>query len=101
MYVLCIQALKPGKSTITVKANGVTLPAVTVDVFGKITSLTLSASGTSSLTEGNSSIDKFFTIVGKDAAGQVINDTDKTYADFRIQLLVPRETPIECELPIP
>ncbi|MBV6397461.1 MAG: hypothetical protein HFACDABA_03075 [Anaerolineales bacterium] len=28
-------------------------------------------------------------------------EPDKTYADVRIQLLVPRETPIECELPIP
>jgi len=28
-------------------------------------------------------------------------EPDKTYSDFRIQLLVPRETPIECELPIP
>lgn len=28
-------------------------------------------------------------------------EPDKTYPDFRIQLLVPRETPIECDLPIP
>ena len=28
-------------------------------------------------------------------------EPDKTYADFRIQLLVPREIPIECDLPIP
>ena len=28
-------------------------------------------------------------------------EPDKTYADFRIQLLVPRVTPIECDLPIP
>jgi len=28
-------------------------------------------------------------------------EPDKTYADFRIQLLTPRQTPIECDLPIP
>jgi hypothetical protein len=28
-------------------------------------------------------------------------EPDKTYSDFRIQLLVPRETPVECDLPIP
>ena len=28
-------------------------------------------------------------------------EPDKTYADFRIQVLVPRQTPIECDLPIP
>jgi len=28
-------------------------------------------------------------------------EPDKTYADFRVQLLVPRVAPIECDLPIP
>ena len=28
-------------------------------------------------------------------------EPDKTYADFRIQVLIPRKTPLECDLPIP
>jgi len=76
-FYLCLRVkddAKPGKSTITVKANGATLTTFSVTVYGDLDSLTLSAKrGYTSVAEGNSEIDAFFTVVGKDSAGQTIN----------------------------
>jgi hypothetical protein len=76
-FFLCFRvkdATKPGKSTITVTANGVKLTTITMTVLGDLKSLTLSAKrGYASVATGNAEIDKFFTVIGKDSAGQVIN----------------------------
>ena len=76
-FYLCLRVkdnAKPGKSTITVKANGATLTTFSVTVYGDLDSLTLSAKrGYTNVAEGNSEIDAFFTVVGKDSAGQTIN----------------------------
>jgi hypothetical protein len=85
-FYLCLRvkdATKPGKSTITIKANGVTLTTLSVTVLGDLASLTLSAKrGYTNVAEENHEIDEFFTVIGKDSAGQVINNgqaTEDTY----------------------
>jgi len=78
-FFLCFRvkdATKPGKSTITVKANGVTLTTITMTVLGDLKSLTLSAKrGYTAVATGNAEISEFFTVIGKDSAGQEINNT--------------------------
>jgi len=78
-FRLCFRvkdSTKPGKSTITVTANGVKLTTITMTVLGDLKSLTLSAKrGYASVATGNADIDDFFTVIGKDSAGQVINQT--------------------------
>ena len=85
-FFLCFRVIddtKPGKSTITVKANGVTLSTTTMTVLGDLASLTLSAKrGYTQVARANHEIDDFFTIVAKDSAGQVINTGQKdTYIE--------------------
>ena len=76
-FFLCFRvkdATKPGKSTITVTANGVKLTTITMTVLGDLASLTLSAKrGYTAVATGNAEIDEFFTVIGKDSAGQAIN----------------------------
>ena len=76
-FYLCLRVkddTKPGKSTITIKANGATLTTFSVTVLGDLASLTLTANrGYTNVAEGNHEIDGFFRVVGKDSAGQVIN----------------------------
>jgi hypothetical protein len=76
-FFLCFRvkdATKPGKSTITVTANGVKLTTITMTVLGDLASLTLSAKrGYTAVATGNAEISEFFTVVGKDSAGQAIN----------------------------
>ena len=78
-YYLCVRvkdSAKPGSGTITVKANGATVFTVPFTVLGDLATLTLSAKrGYTSIAEANHEIDAFFTVVGKDSAGQVINAT--------------------------
>ena len=76
-FFLCFRvkdATKPGKSTITVTANGVKLTTITMTVLGDLASLTLSAKrGYTAVATGNAEINEFFTVIGKDSAGQAIN----------------------------
>jgi hypothetical protein len=78
-YWLCVRvkdSTKPGSGTITVKANGATVYTIPFTVIGDLASLTISAKrGYTNVAEGNHEIDAFFTVVGKDSAGQVINAT--------------------------
>ena len=87
-FFLCFRVkdeTKPGKSTITVTANGVKMTTLTVTVLGDLASLTLSAKrGYTQVARGNERIEDFFTIVGKDSAGQSINglnDAKDLYLD--------------------
>jgi hypothetical protein len=75
IYNLCIESNgNPGKATITVKADGVTLPAVTVTTLGDLATLTLSVTnGHNYIAQENDGVDKYFTVVGKDSAGQILN----------------------------
>jgi hypothetical protein len=75
VYHLCIESNgNAGKATITVKADGVTLPAVTVTTLGDLATLTLSVTnGHNYVAQDNDSVDKYFTVVGKDSAGQTLN----------------------------
>jgi len=79
VYWLCVRvkdSTKPGSGTITVKANGATVYTVPFTVLGDLKTLTLSAKrGYTNVAEGNHEIDAFFTVVGKDSAGQTINAT--------------------------
>jgi len=81
-YILCVYPNRAGKATITVKADGVTLPAVTVTVFGDLATLTLSVrNGHPYVAADNAGVDRYFRVVGKDSAGQVLNGTgDGAYA---------------------
>ena len=74
-YVLCIYSNgKAGKATVTVTADGVSLPSFTVTTFGTLASLTLAVrNGHNYVAEDNDAVASYFTIVGKDSAGQVLN----------------------------
>lgn len=73
-YVLCFYPNRAGKATITVVADGVTLPAVTVTAFGDLTTLTLAVrNGHNYIADGNAEVASYFTVVAKDSAGQVMN----------------------------
>ncbi len=79
-YYLCIKPVGKttlGTSTLTVKANGVTIYSNTVQVIGDLRSLTLSITdGYNRVSADNSAYGSFFTVLGKDRAGQVINKVD-------------------------
>jgi len=84
-YYLCIAAKSyktPGTATITVTANGVTLPKVTVRALGDLASLTVAPVGSTLVSEGNNEVDRFIQVIGKDAAGQVINDNDQSLSQW-------------------
>ena len=75
-FYLCIQSKSKnslGTSTITITANGVKVATLTVQVIGDINSLTATAAYPRIAME-NGDLHKFMTVVGKDAAGQVINN---------------------------
>ena len=82
-YFLCLDPISyttPGVSTITITANGVKIFTLTVKVLGDLKSLTVSTTyGSNAVAEGNMYMDNFFKLVGKDAAGQVLNGSG--YAD--------------------
>jgi hypothetical protein len=64
-----------GTSTITVKANGTTVAVFPVNVLGDLHELELSTTdGQNRVSADNAEYGKFWTIVGKDAAGQAINE---------------------------
>ena len=92
VYILCYRPLdntKPGTSTITVTANGVKVKTVTIRSLGDLDSLTLSNTyGYSNIAESNNGIGKFFKYVGKDSAGQVINDSATSMSPFSLQAWV-------------
>ena len=80
-YHLCFYAKKPGTSTVTITANGVALRPVTILALGDLATLELSANlGTTRVAADNQGIGRFFKLVGKDSAGQVINDTNRSLA---------------------
>lgn len=76
-FFLCISPVSKntlGTSTITVKAEGVTIAVFTVRVLGDLHSITLSSTdGQNRVAANNAEYGYFWTIVGKDAAGQKIN----------------------------
>jgi len=76
-YFLCISPVSKntlGTSTITVKAENVTIAVFTVRVLGDLHSITLSTTdGQNRVAADNAAYGDFWTIVGKDAAGQAIN----------------------------
>ena len=75
-FFLCIQSKSKnslGTSTITITANGVKVATLTVQVIGDLNSLTASAAYPR-IAMDNGDLHKFMTVVGKDAAGQVINN---------------------------
>jgi hypothetical protein len=75
-FMLCIQAKSKnslGTSQITVTANGVKVATLTIQVIGDLHSLALTAAYPRVAME-NGDIHKFFSVVGKDSAGQVINN---------------------------
>jgi hypothetical protein len=75
LYKLCIYSNdKAGKATVTVTADGVSLPSFTVTTFGTLASLTLSVrNGHNYVAEDNDGVSRYFSIVGKDSAGQTLN----------------------------
>ena len=75
-YALCVRAksaTKPGISTVTITANGVKLPPITIKSLGDLDSLELSTANTTTIAEDNAGVGKYFSMVGKDSAGNVIN----------------------------
>ena len=82
-YYLCIKPVSKttlGTSTITVSANGVKIWTGTVQVLGDLKTITVSAtSGYLNVAAGNDQVHNFFTIIGKDAAGQAINGKDDAF----------------------
>ena len=76
-YHLCIQPVSKttlGVSTLTVKADGVTIYTGKIQVLGDLKTLSLSITdGYNRVSANNSAVGNFWTIVGKDAAGQAIN----------------------------
>ena len=80
-YHLCFYAKRAGTSTVTITANGVALRPVSIMALGDLATLTLSANyGTTRVAADNQGISRFFTLVGKDSAGQVINDGNRSLA---------------------
>lgn len=72
-YNLCLVPNgKAGVATISVVANGVTLAPVTVTVLGDLASLTIVADG-QYVAEDNYEVSDFFTVTGKDSAGNILN----------------------------
>jgi len=78
-YNLCITAAakdSAGTGTVTVTANGVVVKTITVTAVGPLASLELSiAGGYQYVAEDNTAVAKWLKVVGKDAAGTVINGT--------------------------
>jgi len=78
-YNLCITAAakdSAGTGTVTVTANGVVVKTITVTAVGPLASLELSiAGGYQYVAEDNTAVAKWLKVVGKDAAGPVINGT--------------------------
>ena len=78
-YNLCITAAdedSAGTGTVTVTANGVVVKTITVTAVGPLASLELSiAGGYQYVAEDNDAVTKWLKLVGKDAAGTVINGT--------------------------
>jgi hypothetical protein len=78
-YNLCITAAdedSAGTGTITVTANGVVVKTITVTAVGPLASLELSiAGGYQYVAEDNAAVARWLKLVGKDAAGTVINGT--------------------------
>jgi hypothetical protein len=75
-FYLCVQSKSKnslGTSTITITANGVKVATLTIQVIGDLNSLTATAAYPRIAME-NGDLHKFMTVVGKDAAGQVINN---------------------------
>jgi hypothetical protein len=77
-YHLCVSPVSLttlGNSVITIKANNVTVAVVTVNVMGDLAELELSTTdGQNRVSADNAEYGKFWTVVGKDAAGQSINE---------------------------
>ena len=82
-YWLCIRSVsedKAGVSTITVKANGVTISSTKVQVVGDVDSLTLSTTyGNNNVADNNNHIGDFWTVIAKDAEGQALNANGDGY----------------------
>ena len=72
--------------TITVVANGVTLPLVTLTTLGDLASLTVAVrEGYNYVAEGNAEVNGFFTVIGKDSAGQVLNGPANGVAPWELE----------------
>ena len=86
-YVLCVRSSgTPGAVTITVVANGVTLPLVTLTTLGDLASLTLAVrEGYNYVAEENAEVNGFFTVIGKDSAGQVLNGPANGVAPWELE----------------
>jgi hypothetical protein len=86
-YVLCVRSSgTPGAATITVVANGVTLPLVTLTTLGDLASLTVAVrEGHNYVAEENAEVNGFFTVVGKDSAGQVLNGPANGVAPWELE----------------
>lgn len=85
-YYLCLRAAdeaKPGAGTIKITANGVVLTTISFKLIGDLKTITLSPTyGITSIAEGNYGSGNFFTVVGKDSAGQVINAKGNYLTDY-------------------
>ena len=83
VYRLCVLsegATKVGTSVITIVANGVTLPTVTVTTLGDLASVELSAAaGFNAVSYSNNAVAKFWKVIGKDKAGNVLNSGDTSW----------------------
>jgi hypothetical protein len=86
-YVLCVRSSgTPGAATITVVANGVTLPVVTLTTLGDLASLTFAVrEGYNYVAEENAEVNGFFTVIGRDAAGQVLNGPANGVAPWELE----------------
>jgi len=82
-YWLCIRSVDfdvMGDTTLTVKANDVTISTVKVEVIGDVDSLTLSTTyGNNNVADDNNHIGDFFTVIAKDAEGQALNANGDGY----------------------
>ena len=83
VYRLCVLsegATKVGTSVITIVANGVTLPTVTVTTLGDLASVELSAAaGFNAVSYSNNAVARFWKVIGKDKAGNVLNSGDTSW----------------------
>ncbi len=82
-YFLCIRSVDidvMGDTTLTVKANDVTISTVKVEVIGDVDSLTLSTTyGNNNVADNNNHIGDFWTVIAKDAEGQALNANGDGY----------------------
>jgi hypothetical protein len=82
-YWLCIRSVDVdvmGDTTLTVKANDVTISTVKVEVIGDVDSLTLSTTyGNNNVADNNNQIGNFWTVIAKDAEGQALNANGDGY----------------------